>query len=50
MVCVLPAVGQARVAIRKRKFRTFTRDFQPYNLKTGLDWPRNLPAIRALYF
>jgi transposase len=28
MVCVLPAVGQARIEIKKRKFRTFTRDLK----------------------
>jgi hypothetical protein len=28
MVCVLPAAGQARDGIKKRRFRTFTRDLK----------------------
>jgi transposase len=28
MVCVWPAVGPARIEVKKRKFRTFTRDLK----------------------
>jgi transposase len=28
VVCVLPAVGQAHQGVKKRKFRTFTRDLK----------------------